>query len=41
MNLYKFAKAKTFNSKPFEYFNRKYSKSNYKQKNTDKNSQSK
>lgn len=41
VNLYKFAKNKTFNGKSFEYFNKKYSKSNYKQKNTDKNTQSK
>ena len=39
--LYKFAKSKIFEDKPFEYFNKKHSKSNYKQKNTDKNDQSK
>ena len=39
--LYKFAKSKIFEDKPFEYFNKKHSKSNYKQKNTDKNEQSK
>lgn len=40
-NLYKFAKNKNFEGKSFEYFNKKHSKSNYKQKNTDKNEQSK
>lgn len=41
VNLYKFANTKTYKNKSFEYFNKKLSKSKHKQRNTDKNEQSK